>query len=83
MTNQQSKPRSFYKTGCQYVIARKRNGWSVPVEIVEERHKVKTELDKAFLLVTGQSTEDLCCVVHVVLGDDPAKRIGSDANDES
>lgn len=43
-----------------------------PVQVIEERYQVESELDEAFLLVTRERTEDLGRVVHVVLGQDSA-----------
>ena len=43
----------------------------IPVEIVEKAEKVKAKLDKAFLLVLAQGTEDLCCVKHMLSVHDP------------
>ena len=44
-----------------------------PVEVVEERDEVETELDERFLLVARQCAEDFRCVIHVILGHDPVE----------
>ena len=49
-------------------------GQDHPVQVIEERDQVQSELDETLLLVARQGTEDLGGVVHVVLGQDPVKR---------
>ena len=49
-------------------------GQDHPVQVIEERDQVQSELDETLLLVARQGTEDLGGVVHMVLGQDPVKR---------
>ena len=39
---------------------------NAPVEIIEERQKIKPELEEAFRFVSRQRSKNLCRVVHVV-----------------
>lgn len=48
-----------------------------PVKIVEEGNEVETELDETLLFVTRKSSEDFCCVVHVVLAHNPVNELFS------
>lgn len=48
-----------------------RRTFNLPVKVVEEADEVKTKFDETLLLVTRERTENLCRIVHVVLGQDP------------
>jgi hypothetical protein len=43
----------------------------VPVEVVKEGQQVEGKLNEAFLLVARKCSEDLSCVVHMIVVHDP------------
>jgi len=52
-------------TASSFTLRDERNDH--PIQIIEERKQVKPELHKALLLMTRKSSEDLGCIIHVVL----------------